>query len=187
MPKTKIAAILAGLVVSLCHDRVQAQTFGQQGDVSFAAERLMGLYIVDADGRDSDFALGFGGPPPCCFGPFNSPRLGIDGFIIDSLSLGGSLVVGHDADPDNTWFLVAPRVGYAIGIGRSFGFWPRGGLTLWNGNGNDDGGVALTGEALFYGTPDQWGFLFGPTLDFQVDDPHWHALGLMTAGVFGWL
>lgn len=183
----KTAAILMGLLACLSSAHASAQTFGRRGDISFAADRLMGVYIVDRDRANSDFIFGLGGPPGSGFGQYNAPRLGIDGFITNGLSLGGSLVVGHDGNSDSTGFLFTPRVGYAIPIGTHFGFWPRGGLTLWDGNHANDGGFAVTGEALFWATPADWGFLFGPTLDFQLDNPHTHAFGLMTGGVFAWL
>lgn len=186
MPKPTIAGIFAGLAVSLCHYHAQAQTFGQQGDVSFAAERLMGLYRVDLDGDERNYTVGFGGPPPPCFcEPLTSPRLGIDAVVIGGLSFGSSLFVLRN---EVIVLAATPRVGYAIGTGGSFGFWPRVGLTLGMPiTFNAVGGFTITGEALFYGTFDHWGFLFGPTLDYQVPFPRWHVIGLMTAGMFGWL
>lgn len=185
----KLAALLTGLVVSSIPAHASAQVFSKQGDISFAADRLMGVYIVDRDGpnNNSDFLFGLGGPPGWGNFQYQMPRLGIDGFVIDHLSLGGSVTIGHDGNSDNTGFMLEPRVGYAIPIGGHFGFWPRGGITVWNGNRNNDDGVALTFEAPFWGAPSDWGFLFGPTFDFQFDNPHWHDFGLIAAGVFGWL
>lgn len=179
--------VLASLAAFSLAAHASAQTFGRRGNFSFAADRLMGLYLFDADGQNTEFIMGLGGPPRAGMGEFNSPRLGLDGFVTNGLSIGGSLWIWHHGNADWTGFLVAPRVGYAIPIGRHFGFWPRGGLTLWDGNHRDDDGVALTGEALFWGSPDKWGFLFGPTLDFQLNHAHAHSLGLLAAGVFGWL
>jgi hypothetical protein len=175
-----------GAVVFLGAAQAQAQQFGKQGDISFAGDRLMGFYIADADRADSQFTMGIAGPPLCC-SIFQSPRLGIDGFIIDHLSLGGSIWIWHYSGPDRTGLLFGPRVGYAIPFSEHFGIWPRGGLTFWNTSRDDNDGIALTAEAMFYATPGEWGFLFGPTLDFEFDDPNWRSFGLIAGGVFGWL
>jgi hypothetical protein len=169
-----------------------AQEFGMQGDVSFAADRLMGLYILDDTGNDG-LSLGLGTGPWFGLSPYTITRLGIDFFVIDSLSLGGTLafVLGDNEGPgDDDWngFLLHPRVGYAIGFSDSFGIWPRGGITFWDIEGNNE--VALTAEAMFYATPgEKWGFLFGPTLDLGIagDFDETLAFGLVAAGVFGWL
>jgi hypothetical protein len=187
----KMAAGMVAAATIFAGAPALAQEFGQSGDVSFAADRLMGLYLLDEVG--DGVTLGLGGPP---FGGFiyTMPRLGIDFFIIDGLSLGGSVVIWAgdddrvDGDDDFGGIMFEPRVGYAINFSDSFGIWPRGGLTIWNIE--DFDGMALTAEAMFYGIPgDQWGFLFGPTLDIELvgDGSEGLAFGLIAAGVFGWL
>jgi hypothetical protein len=74
---------------------------------------------------------------------FVIPRVGLDYFIIDGLSLGGSLtLLSHsvhvDRAPDNDFsafhFLFAPRVGYAYMFGTVVGIWPRGGFAFASGS-----------------------------------------------------
>jgi hypothetical protein len=66
-----------------------------------------------------------------------APRVGFDGFIIDGLSLGGTLSFvstsynpdGPDNDMTLSAFSIAPRVGYAYMFTNVVGIWPRGGLS----------------------------------------------------------
>jgi hypothetical protein len=161
--------------------------FGERAKVSFAADRLMGIYIFRGEGHDTTFGLG--GPP--AFHPYMLPRLGIDVFVIDHLSIGGSFWwYAHD---DNSNFLLSPRVGYAIDFSHSFGFWPRGGLTFRNndaGPNNNNDEVALTLEALFYGSPaDHFAFTFGPVFDIGLagDGDEARNFGIITFGILGWI
>lgn len=162
--------------------------FGARAKVSFSADRLMGVYIIRGEGHDTTF--GMGGPP--AFHPYMLPRLGLDFFVIDHLSVGGSFVV-YGGDDDRTHFLVSPRVGYAIDFSHSFGFWPRGGLTFRHddtGPRNDDDEFALTLEAMFYGAPaEHFAFIFGPVFDIGLagDGQEARNFGIITFGVLGWI
>ena len=40
----------------------RAHAFGQKGDVSFAADRLMGIYLMK-EGPDDQTVIGLGAPP----------------------------------------------------------------------------------------------------------------------------
>lgn len=167
-----------------------AEPFGRAGDVSFAADRLMGFYL---------YAPGDGGPNYTLFSlgmnpglnPYAVSRLGIDGFVTDHLSIGGSLAfwsIGRRGSA--TGGMVAPRVGYAIDFSDSFGFWPRGGLTYMNFDGNDE--FALTLEGMFYASPaPHFAFIFGPAFDIgfannRRRDPG-RSFGVMSVGVLGWI
>jgi hypothetical protein len=70
------------------------------------------------------------------------PRVGLDGFIIDGLSLGGSLVFMHRAPEGRTVtdVLVAPRIGFAYMFSRVVGIWPRFSLAYWHRWDNADQG-----------------------------------------------
>lgn len=186
--------LLAAL--SLSAAPAAAQEFGQQGDISFGADRLMGIYILDdASFAGDGLSLGLGADP--LFGwPYTSARLGIDGFIIDHLSLGGSLAFWVEeidqpgpGDDDITGFFIYPRVGYAINFTDAFGLWLRGGISFWDIENTDDE-VDLTFEAAFFATPvDNFGFTFGPTMDIGLtgDGDEGMAFGIVAAGLFGWL
>ena len=181
--------MLALAAASLAAARSSAQPLGQHGDVSFAADRLMGLYFHDEGGSVTLFGLG--GPPPAS-APYTTPRLAFDFFVVDHLSVGGAMAYGL-ADPEgrrNSFdgILLAPRVGYAIDIGDSFGFWPRGGFTFRDFEGNDE--LALTFEGAFWAAPTQhFAFLFGPALDLGLvgDGDEARSFGVVSAGLLGWL
>src|SRR6185503_9944838 len=115
-----------------------------------------------------------------------------DFFVIDHLSIGGSFAYWSTSvrqpgpDPSRSGFLFAPRVGYAINFSRSFGFWPRGGVTFRNIE--DDDEMALTFEGMFYGAPTpHFAFIFGPAIDVGMVGAGDEALsvGLLTAGILG--
>jgi hypothetical protein len=128
--------------------------------------------------------------------PWVAPRIGFDYFIIDGLSLGGSIVyaststdgsvdvgnTSNDLDKvDSTAFVIAPRVGYAFMFTPVVGLWPRGGLSYWSitqdtnppGNNPTDefkaSGLTFSAEAMLVIAPvEHAAFLVGPTLDFPI-------------------
>lgn len=156
----------------------KAQTFGQAGDVSLGAERVFGLHSTTVSSRvgprdarrsatRTTFGIGWHGDTS----PFNRPRIGVDVFVIDQLSVGGSLaffvnsgdrgVRGRDSA-----ILFAPRVGYALMFSDVAGFWPRGGLTYWTENDPDRDQLALSLEGMFVIFPaPRFGFHVGPVVD----------------------
>lgn len=131
----------------------RAQTLGKEGDLSVAAERLSGLTAgslgIDLEGPigevETDYVSvrllasdGAGaGPFGALFPVFTTPRIGIDYFLADRFSLGGSLGLmstsWEEEDGDElsaTTFLLAVRAGYWLELNDTLGFWPRGGLTF---------------------------------------------------------
>lgn len=194
----------------------QMEPFGKSGSFGFSAERVFQLYYSaklsaeDGAGRSADadysqFAVGWGAHELSY--PFNTPRIGFDYFVIDSLSVGGALgyySFNGEGDNDIEGFLLAPRVGYWIPIGGVVGFWPRGGLTYHslspNGANNNQSGLALTLEGMFaIGPVEHFAFLAGPTIDWDFigthqcrkngrdDDCDWkyRSIGLQV-GLMGW-
>jgi hypothetical protein len=88
-------------------------------------------------------------------GTTNFPRLSLDYFPIEGLSLGGSLLYIHttsetetdagSADgPSSTTFGIAPRVGYAMAFDETFAFWPRAGITYFSNKSETTGATAAT-------------------------------------------
>lgn len=139
----------------------QAQSLGKQGDLSVAAERLSGLSTgsigVDPEGPLDEFDIDYtsfrfltsdtvgSGALAAALPVFSTPRIGIDYFLAESVSVGGSLgfaTTSWDADNGNdlstTTFLLALRAGYWIPLSTTFAFWPRGGLTLISSSESDD-------------------------------------------------
>ncbi|MBM4361142.1 MAG: outer membrane beta-barrel protein [Deltaproteobacteria bacterium] len=111
--------------------------------------------------------------------PYALPRLGFDGFVIDGLSIGGTLGIYTASleDNDATAFLVAPRVGYATYFSDSVGIWPRGGFSLYSlklSNDNANGDVttryfAFDVEAPFlFNLADWLAIHAGPTIDVSL-------------------
>jgi hypothetical protein len=175
-----------------------------------SAERLFGFYMGEQE-RDPD------GPP----GPYetdisnfsllwnwntsllNQPRLSIDYFVINGLSVGGAfgVFVAKMEDVDGTGILFEGRVGYHLSLGRVAGFWPRGGLVYYTVNTDgmvlidpDPYQLALSLQPMFTLAPrDGWAFLLGPTVDFgitgEVDDNvdfQEYTIGIMI-GILGWV
>ncbi len=100
----------------------------------------------------SSIALLFGRDPSLAVNPHTVPRLAFDYTVINRLTLGGSVVLAlglggsrttesvqngqtneskTDADK-TTVFGFAPRVGYVLPLGQTFGFWPRAGLAFYS-------------------------------------------------------
>lgn len=143
----------------------------EQGTLRLAAERMVGFSVnVPGRGNDAYFStslLASSNP-----GIMQFPRVGFDGFIIDGLSLGGALGLSYEGAGDTLFWHVMPRIGYAFALGRSFEFWPRGGIGVIgsSGPGWDNASGVFTGEGMFL-----WHFvphgalIFGPAVDVVFD------------------
>jgi hypothetical protein len=169
--------MLVGALLSAAPLSAQAQSLGKEGDLSVAAERLSGLSIgsvgVDPDGPPGEFETDYvsfrlltsdtvGSDALGAAPVFSTPRIGIDYFLVESVSLGGSLGLAttswDDDDGDDfstTTFLLALRAGYWIPLNATFAFWPRGGLTIISSSQSDDGDneVSTTLPALSLEAP----------------------------------
>jgi hypothetical protein len=200
--------VVVGLVtaISTFCARASAQELGQAGNLAFSAERLFGFYIsqrsievgtgagtVEVDSDVTAFALGWHDSPSV----LTRPRLALDYFINENLTLGGAFglyVLGDDAD--ETGVLFAGRVGYALRLSHAVSFWPRGGLAFHSlsGAGNNDAHLlALTIDAPFTLAPSEgWAFTVGPNLDLglvgEINDADMTELcfGVMV-GLMGWV
>jgi hypothetical protein len=202
-------AVAAGLALTLTSAGAWAQEFGNSGTFAISAERVFGFFYEDIDwdppgpgsGSDEYTTFGFGWGDPHTM--YTVPRFAVDYFVIDSLSVGGTLAYYHsDRDDDNNnngdddWsgFLFAPRVGYAITIADMAGFWPRGGFTYVNHDDPDYDELALTIEAMFWLSPAEgMAFVLGPTLDLGITgeadpdtDINTTVIGV-SVGLMGWL
>jgi hypothetical protein len=171
----------------------RAQEFGAHGQVAISAERLFGIHYIRTDDKNSDAyasatVIGFGWNSDPSGSSFIQPRAGIDVFVIDRLSLGGALGLysgaGHNLI-NETGFLFAPRIGYAIDLGRVASFWPRGGLTYYSHG--DYHNFGFSGEANFAIFPRaNWAFLISPFFDvgpFGGGPPNWRSYSEMVLGI----
>jgi hypothetical protein len=166
------------------------------GTFALSGDRLMGVFhttttvssgALSVDQTIDNFAL-LGMQST---GPYDLPRIGMDGFVIDGLSLGGSLYVAHRSIDSNvgagpvgaagsqsaTDFLIAPRVGYALMFTDSIGFWPRGGFTYFHEtlspNGSPDISIHYISLGLdvpfIFALTNGFAITVGPVLDIAVD------------------
>jgi hypothetical protein len=191
-----IAASAAALFTALPS---QAQSFYSSGKISVAVERAFGIHYAHTnydrpgnapDESSSSTTLGFGWYG--AVSPLHWTRAAVDGFVIDRLSIGGSLAFfTQSGDADGDGVLLSPRVGYAIPLSTVFTFWPRGGFTFLKlGEASLFG---LTAEAMFVAQPKpNWGILFGPTFDLGFigdagNDVDWShiAIGFPAVGMMG--
>ncbi|HVU01168.1 MAG TPA: hypothetical protein VHE30_05425 [Polyangiaceae bacterium] len=119
--------------------------------------------------------------------PADLPRVGLDYFIIDKLSLGGTLFIGYSSATTNlgglgnanasaTDILFAPRVGYAVMFNDTIGVWPRGGFSYFHRSIDPDNGpsdsayyLALNLEAPFiFGLANGFAITAGPAVDVSL-------------------
>jgi hypothetical protein len=145
---TKVAAVFSfAALVLLAPARAVADAV-DKGTFALGAERLTGMFHSEektgngaSQGTTSIALLGNTGYSPVAQA-WQFPRVGLDGFIIDGLSLGGSFVVMHRSPEttSTTDLLVAPRIGFAYMFSRVVGIWPRFSLAYWHQWENPDQG-----------------------------------------------
>ena len=175
-----------------------AQPFYEHGEVSVSLERVFGIHyeheerdnpapIPDTDSDSTVFGIGWYAP----LTPLMWARAAVDVFVIDQLSVGGSLAFyGQSGDAEDNGILFAPRVGYAIPLSRIFTFWPRGGISFYDVGNRSLFGISF--EAMFVASPQpSWGVLFGPTIDLGFvgdqndEDFSEFVLGIPVVGLMG--
>lgn len=121
----------------------------------------------------------------------NVPRLALDFFVTEGISVGGSLIyisrsesLESDPDPGNlsgdtrstSLFAIHPRIGYAYPFDETFSIWPRLGLTYFNHTEEvtdttetTTSGWDLTGEIMLGISPmSHFAILIGPYLDLGL-------------------
>lgn len=209
----KWAAVAAGAAVWLVAASAAAQQFTDRGTMAFSAERLMGIQYshrseqvgpIEYDTQGAT-TVSFAWKGQANYSPFDAPRFAFDYFVIDRLSVGGSIGVSNislSPGGSGTEFEFAPRVGYGVMFGSVVGIWPRGGFTYHSasarvgGFGAGENGFALTLECPFPIIPFQhFAFEVGPTFDIDLfgshdngpnNNLHYYSFGLQV-GVFGWM
>lgn len=166
---------------------------GVGGQLVLGVERMTGVFFqsekasvtdpitntsTDVTQKNTTFGLlGMQGATPSTV-----PRVAADYFVIDSVSLGGSIMYWSNApsmDPsppgasyDSTkMFLFNPRVGYAYVIDDTFAIWPRAGLMYAHSSTGDNSSsrTDLTLDAMLGISPVKHVvFLVGPMVDIGV-------------------
>lgn len=159
-----------------------AEELGTRGNLVFSADRLFGLYFAhqsvevtpSRDENDDRTSIGLGWSQPLSGALSTTPRLGIDYFLSNNFTLGGSIGFWSGSDDDSdvttTAFLIAARAGYALRLGHSVTFWPRGGFTYSTYSIEDSSldyyTFALTVEAPFcFALTEGFALTLGPNLD----------------------
>ncbi|MGA7121010.1 MAG: hypothetical protein WBY94_12980 [Polyangiaceae bacterium] len=200
-----VSALVATLTGSAHAEEGQGiHRFGSPGFI-VSADRLLPLLsyqsikTTQSDGSSdtqSTFSIALMNNGP--FGVFSSfynlPRLGLDWLPIRNLTLGGAAWFYADLQasesqtpahsnvstsvdrPRVTYWGLAPRVGYIIGLGDKTSVWPRLGVEYHNVSTSDVGSgsgsitqFALEAEAMFVVSPwDHFGFQVGPTADIPL-------------------
>ncbi len=140
----------------------EANGLGEKGELIITVDRLMPLFSYSnesvtntqggQDTKTSDsstsIALLFGREPSLTLNPHTIPRVAIDFTVINHLTIGGAFVLGiglggsHTTEVGNnsqktdapkiTAVGFAPRVGYVLPLGHTFGFWPRAGFAFYS-------------------------------------------------------
>src|SRR5262245_26791628 len=136
---TFVAVLLLPLGAS-AQDAAAARSFGSKGGITVSAERLFGFDHtsttttnagVDSTSTTTNFSFlstsltGLGTL-------FSAPRVAIDGFVADHISVGGSIGYfstslssqGSTTSLDVSGFLIAPRAGFAAMLGAAAAIWP---------------------------------------------------------------
>jgi hypothetical protein len=149
----KTFAALTGTLALLAASSAWAQDeFATQGTLALSADRLFGFTLTksttetDAGVKTTNTETTISLLGRGASSPYSVPRLGIDGFVTDGLSLGGSLIFATQSSdsetesggqsvsedgPTSRVFVIAPRVGYGVMFDDVFGIWPRGGITYY--------------------------------------------------------
>lgn len=177
---------------------------GEEGQITFGVDRVMGLAfdrvtvdypapIGEVTSKSTSFSL-FGNPGASTSvgtaGSMMIPRLSLDFFVVESVSVGGSLLyftrsgetetdAGTADDPSTSTFAIAPRVGYAMAFDETFSIWPRAGITWFSSKSEDNAtggsttythsGLDLTLEVPVGISPiENFAILVGPYVDFGL-------------------
>jgi hypothetical protein len=175
---------------------------GEEAQITFGVDRVMGIAFDRAtispdQGGDitykaTNIALfgnpGGGGQAPSMM----IPRLSLDYFVAEGISVGGSLLyftqstetetdAGSADGPTTSTFAISPRVGYAMAFDETFSLWPRAGITYFSSKSESDSatgtgtdtrtvsGLDLTVEAMVGISPiENFAILVGPYVDLGL-------------------
>jgi len=169
------AGIFSFAAVTFCTSAAAAQSV-PSGTFAVSAERLVASNFHRADGNTwwNNQFFGAGGAVP-----HDTPRLGLDYFVVDGLSIGGHAAVGFyvppsDDNPDTrttAWGVLVPRVGFAFALGSSVDFWPRIGAGAIFADGADT--FLLEIDAMFlFNVTRGFAIELGPAMDIPTADEY---------------
>jgi hypothetical protein len=161
--KTELTAVVVASGILLAAPGARAADgFGSAGTVAISAERLFGI-VASSDTETIDGQPGeqtgysttvslLSSPYGGLLSSYSYPRVGVDVFAIQGLSLGAALgyvtistsskaeLNGASVETDGptlNGFIFAPRVGYAYMFMDLLGIWPRAGITYVSAGSSD--------------------------------------------------
>lgn len=159
----------------------------KQGDVAISIDRLLGISVFHWQKQDGqeDFvedlvrislvgAMSDSNLPSATGAELASatvPRIGLDGFVIDNLSVGCSFFFWSEIPKGPTTLLIGPRLGYLDYFSDLVGFWPRAGVIYFRSGPYERSGVWLSVEAPVLITPNESvAFTVGPVIDIPLNE-----------------
>jgi hypothetical protein len=196
------------LGVALAIGLVSVASAARAGDllqpktVIISAENLSELTVVSISngGNGGTYFALLGNPASPA--PYDIPRLAVDIFVTDRVTVGGALTITRfapDRGSNETIFTISPRVGFMFPLTANIGLWPRGGFTYYN---DDNAGLTVSGFALnlegmfVFKLIDHFAIIAGPVIDIGLTgsvsengisaDERISAFGLR-AGLLTWL
>ena len=166
--------------------------FDHQQALIITAERLFGYSYSstkdagDNKSIDSNFSLL--APSGGAGAAYGAPTIGVHYPVIPALTLGLNLGLvrtggsiepkgGTSQDKDSSLgILLAPRVGYVLGINEGAYIWLRAGISYYRSSTGDDdktkvvtSGVGLSADPMFVLTPvNHFGIMVGPVVDYPL-------------------
>lgn len=149
----------------------QAANTVDKGTLRIAAERLVSVGVTI--NADADFYIGTLPAISPIYPALQFARAGVDYFIIDGLSLGGSAGFSFTTAGSSVAYGFMPRVGYAFDLTDKIEFWPRGGIGFagFDGDAGSTSSAVIQIEGMFsLELVPHALFQFGPTLDAALAD-----------------
>jgi hypothetical protein len=184
--------------------RVEAEELGSKGNLVFSAERLFGVFFdhltieetnnIDRKTDATVIGLGWGAGDS----PLLTPRLGIDYFLGNAFTLGGSVGFLSFSRNDNTTtaFMLSFRAGYALRLGHSVSLWPRAGFSYYGysyeNSDADTNMFALTIDVPFaFALTEGFALTLGPVIDLgflgeRADRDATETMFGLSFGLAGW-
>jgi hypothetical protein len=189
VPAPAITAPVAPAPVTLAVSApAEAPTFGRRGQVVVATERLFGYAHTSATTSDG----GIGGSsstttdtfalvtnPLSGVSAYSAPRLAVDWFVADRISLGGSVGIfgasqsreGSSSSATVRGVLLAPRVGLSALIAPNAAIWGRAGFTalsIWDDSTSANAFAVSIDAPLVFTIFSHVAILMIPNVDFGI-------------------
>jgi hypothetical protein len=146
--------------------------FGDSGSWVISPERLFGFtWRHQSSGlKDTTSFSLFAVPEGLGFAGYSWPRLALDYFVAQGISLGAaaSFFRGSEGQASLTIFELAPRIGYSTRLGPWLYVWPRLGFTYFHATTQSFSAVTVEAPLVFTPWSKPVALTVGPSLDFGV-------------------